>query len=110
MSQPFFPSAREYARIWGVDRERLARLPEGAIVMHPGPMNRGVELTADAADAPNSVITEQVTNGIAVRMSCLYLMLGGEGEGGRGAAGGGGGGEGAAGWPASRSRGPGASA
>jgi aspartate carbamoyltransferase catalytic subunit len=78
MSQQFFPSSREYARIWGVDRDRLGRLPESAIVMHPGPMNRGVELTADAADAPNSVITEQVTNGIAVRMSCLYLMLGGE--------------------------------
>ena len=79
MDQQFFPSSREYARIWGVDRERLGRLPDEAIVMHPGPMNRGVELTADAADAPNSVITEQVTNGIAVRMSCLYLMLGGEG-------------------------------
>ena len=78
MNQQFFPSSREYARIWGVDRDRLGRLPENAIVMHPGPMNRGVELTADAADAPNSVITEQVTNGIAVRMSCLYLMLGGE--------------------------------
>ena len=83
MSQQFFPSSREYARIWGVDRDRLARLPEGAIVMHPGPMNRGVEISADAADAANSVITQQVTNGIAVRMSCLYLMLGGEGEGGR---------------------------
>ena len=81
MSQQFFPSSREYARIWGVDRDRLGRLPEDAIVMHPGPMNRGVELTADAADAPNSVITEQVTNGIAVRMSCLYLMLGGEDTG-----------------------------
>ncbi len=78
MRQQFFPSSREYARIWGVDRDRLARLPEGAVVMHPGPMNRGVEITADAADAPNSVITEQVTNGIAVRMSCLYLLLGGE--------------------------------
>ena len=78
MSQQFFPSSREYARIWGVDRDRLARLPESAIVMHPGPMNRGVEISADAADAANSVITEQVTNGIAVRMSCLYLMLGGE--------------------------------
>ncbi len=78
MRQQFFPSSREYARIWGVDRDRLGRLPDDAIVMHPGPMNRGVELTADAADAPNSVITEQVTNGIAVRMSCLYLMLGGE--------------------------------
>jgi aspartate carbamoyltransferase catalytic subunit len=78
MEQQFFPSSREYARIWGVDRQRLGRLPEGAIVMHPGPMNRGVEITADVADAGNSVITEQVTNGIAVRMSCLYLMLGGE--------------------------------
>ncbi|CAN5554326.1 aspartate carbamoyltransferase catalytic subunit [soil metagenome] len=78
MGEQFFPSSREYARIWGVDRDRLARLPEGAVVMHPGPMNRGVEVTADAADAPNSMIQLQVTNGIAVRMSCLYLMLGGE--------------------------------
>ncbi len=78
MQRQFFPSAREYARIWGVDRDRLATLPEGAIVMHPGPMNRGVELTADVADAPNAVITDQVTNGIAVRMACLYLMLGGD--------------------------------
>jgi aspartate carbamoyltransferase catalytic subunit len=79
MAEQFFPSSREYAQIWGVDRLRLAKLPEGAIVMHPGPMNRGVEITADVADASNSVITEQVTNGIAVRMSCLYLMLGSEG-------------------------------
>ncbi|MDQ3974312.1 MAG: aspartate carbamoyltransferase catalytic subunit [Actinomycetota bacterium] len=78
MAQQFFPTIREYARLWGVDRDRLARLPEEAIVMHPGPMNRGVEISADAADAANSVITEQVANGIAVRMSCLYLMLGGE--------------------------------
>ena len=79
MHRQFFPSAREYARLWGVDRDRLARLPDGAIVLHPGPMNRGVEITADVADAPNAVISQQVTNGIAVRMSCLYLMLGGEG-------------------------------
>ncbi|MGH8933950.1 MAG: aspartate carbamoyltransferase catalytic subunit [Egibacteraceae bacterium] len=78
MDDQCFPSLREYARLWGVDRDRLARLPEGAIVMHPGPMNRGVEITADVADAPNAVITDQVTNGIAVRMGCLYLMLGGE--------------------------------
>jgi aspartate carbamoyltransferase catalytic subunit len=76
MHRQFFPSEREYARLWGVGRDRLAKLPEGAIVLHPGPMNRGVEITADVADAPNAVITEQVTNGIAVRMSCLYLMLG----------------------------------
>lgn len=88
MGEQYFPSLREYARLWGVDRDRLAALPEDAIVMHPGPMNRGVELTADVADAPNALMTDQVTNGIAVRMSCLYLMLGGEearGEGGRSA-------------------------
>ena len=80
MHRQFFPSPREYARLWGVDRDRLARLPEDAVVLHPGPMNRGVEITADVADAPNAVITQQVTNGIAVRMSCLYLLLGGEKE------------------------------
>ena len=89
MQAQFFPSSREFARLWGIDRDRLAKLPEGALVMHPGPMNRGVEVTADVADAPNAVITDQVTNGIAVRMSCLYLLLGGEGgreadAGGRG--------------------------
>ena len=78
MGQQFFPSLREYARLWGVDRDRLARLPAGAVVLHPGPMNRGVELTADVADAPSSLVTEQVTNGIAVRMACLYLLVGGE--------------------------------
>jgi aspartate carbamoyltransferase catalytic subunit len=80
MQRQLFPSAREYARIWGADRRRLARLPEGAIVMHPGPMNRGVEIDADVADTHAQVIAEQVTNGIAVRMACLYLMLGGEAE------------------------------
>lgn len=78
MGEQCFPSIREYARLWGVDRDRLAALPEDAIVMHPGPLNRGVEITADVADSSNAVITDQVTNGIAVRMSCLYLMLGGE--------------------------------
>ena len=78
MHRQFFPSEREYARLWGVGRDRLDKLPDDAIVLHPGPMNRGVEITADVADAPNAVIAEQVTNGIAVRMSCLYLMLGGE--------------------------------
>jgi aspartate carbamoyltransferase catalytic subunit len=78
MHQQCFPSTREYARLWGIDRDRLAQLPDGSIVMHPGPINRGVELGAEVADAENSVITDQVTNGIAVRMSCMYLMLGGE--------------------------------
>ncbi len=78
MAEQFFPSVREYARIWGMDIDRLAVMPEHAIVMHPGPMNRGVEISADVADARQAVIVDQVTNGVAVRMSCLYLMLGGE--------------------------------
>ncbi|HSK90284.1 MAG TPA: aspartate carbamoyltransferase catalytic subunit [Euzebyales bacterium] len=78
MREQFIPSIREYARLWGVDRRRLGALADHAVIMHPGPMNRGVELTADVADAPNALITQQVANGIAVRMSCLYLMLGGE--------------------------------
>jgi aspartate carbamoyltransferase catalytic subunit len=75
--QQYFPSVREYSRLYGLSRERVAQLPEGALIMHPGPMNRGVEIASEVADLPQSVITEQVTNGIAVRMSLLYLMLGG---------------------------------
>ena len=78
MQEQFIPSVREYARLWGVDRRRLGQLADQAVIMHPGPMNRGIELTADVADAPNSLITQQVANGVAVRMSCLYLMLGGD--------------------------------
>jgi aspartate carbamoyltransferase catalytic subunit len=78
MREQFIPSIREYARLWGLDRRRLGELADHAVIMHPGPMNRGVELTADVADAPNALIAQQVTNGVAVRMSCLYLMLGGE--------------------------------
>jgi aspartate carbamoyltransferase catalytic subunit len=74
--QQFFPSVREYARFYGLSRERVDVLPEGGMIMHPGPMNRGVEIASDVADLPRSVISEQVTNGIAVRMSLLYLMLG----------------------------------
>ena len=75
--QQFFPSIREYSRLWGLSRARVDALPDGALIMHPGPMNRGVEIASDVADLPRSVITDQVTNGIAVRMSLLYLMLGG---------------------------------
>ncbi|HSK23747.1 MAG TPA: aspartate carbamoyltransferase catalytic subunit [Egicoccus sp.] len=81
MHRAFFPTSREYARFWGLDAERLARLPDHAIVMHPGPMNRGVEITADVADSDRAVIVEQVTNGIAIRMACLYLLLSGDTEG-----------------------------
>jgi aspartate carbamoyltransferase catalytic subunit len=76
----FFPSVREYARLFGLTRERAAQLPEGALVMHPGPMNRGVEIASDVADLPHAVIEDQVTNGIATRMALLYLMLGRGGE------------------------------
>ena len=78
MSDSFFPSAREYSRYFGLNKERLAVLKPNAIVMHPGPMNRGLEITADSADSARSVIVEQVSNGISVRMAILYLLLAGE--------------------------------
>jgi aspartate carbamoyltransferase catalytic subunit len=73
----FFPSAREYSRRYGLDARRMAQMPDGALVMHPGPMIRGMEISADVADSDRSVIVEQVTNGVAVRMAVLYLLLGG---------------------------------
>lgn len=76
----FFPSPLEYTRAYGLDARRLAMLPEHAIVMHPGPMNRGLEISADAADSPRAVIVEQVANGVAVRMAVLYLLLAKEKE------------------------------
>jgi aspartate carbamoyltransferase catalytic subunit len=78
--QQFFPTVREYARLYGLTRDRVDTLPDGALIMHPGPMNRGVEIGSDVADLPRSLIADQVTNGIAVRMALLYLMLGGSGE------------------------------
>lgn len=81
MDSAFFPSAREYSRRYGLDRARVDRLPDHAIVMHPGPMNRGMEITADVADGPRSVIVEQVANGVIVRMAVLYLLLGGSESG-----------------------------
>jgi len=71
-----FPSSREYFNLFGLSRERLALAKEDAIVMHPGPMNRGVEIASDVADGPSSVILEQVSNGLAVRMAVLYLLAG----------------------------------
>jgi aspartate carbamoyltransferase catalytic subunit len=81
--QQFFPSVREYARLFGLDRRRVEALPDEALIMHPGPMNRGVEIASEVADLPRAVITDQVTNGIAVRMALLYLMLGGTGPAGQ---------------------------
>jgi aspartate carbamoyltransferase catalytic subunit len=77
MNDSFFPSAREYSRRYGLDGARMRRLPTHAIVMHPGPMNRGMEITPEVADSPRSTIVEQVANGVSVRMACLYLLLGG---------------------------------
>ena len=77
MSDLFFPNAREYSRYFGLNAERMAAMKVGAIVMHPGPMNRGLEISAEVADSARSVITEQVTNGVSVRMAILYVLLAG---------------------------------
>jgi aspartate carbamoyltransferase catalytic subunit len=77
MSDLFFPNAREYSRYFGLNAERMATMKSGAIVMHPGPMNRGLEISAEVADSARSVITEQVTNGVSVRMAILYVLLAG---------------------------------
>ena len=77
MNAAYFPSAREYSRRYGLDARRTALLPEHAIVMHPGPMNRGMEIAAEVADCARSTIVEQVANGVLARMAVLYLLLGG---------------------------------
>jgi aspartate carbamoyltransferase catalytic subunit len=77
MQAGFVPSLREYNRIFGVSRERVERAPRDLLILHPGPMNRGVEIDSDVADGPHSVILNQVTNGVAVRMAVLYLLAGG---------------------------------
>ena len=80
MARGYFPSVREYFRLYGLTRERAALARPDAIIMHPGPINRGVEIASDVADGPYSVILEQVTNGVAVRMAILYLLAGDEAE------------------------------
>ncbi|HEX8718014.1 MAG TPA: aspartate carbamoyltransferase catalytic subunit [Gemmatimonadaceae bacterium] len=80
MTAGYIPSLREYNRVFGVSRERLARAPRDILILHPGPMNRGVEIDSDVADGPHSVILNQVTNGVAVRMAVLYLLAGGRPE------------------------------
>ena len=80
MSGGFFPTTREYFRRFGLTEERLRRAKKDVLVMHPGPMNRGVEIASEVADGPSSVILDQVTNGVAVRMAVLYLLLGGSTE------------------------------
>jgi aspartate carbamoyltransferase catalytic subunit len=80
MTAGYIPSSREYNRVFGVTRERLDRAPRDILIMHPGPMNRGVEIDSDVADGPHSIILDQVTNGVAVRMAVLYLLAGGKPE------------------------------
>jgi aspartate carbamoyltransferase catalytic subunit len=70
----YFPSIREYASVWGLNKERLASLDKDILIMHPGPINRGVEITSDVADSQHSIILDQVENGVAVRMAVLYLL------------------------------------
>ncbi len=81
MEAGFIPSLREYNRVFGVTKERLARAPRDLVILHPGPMNRGVEIDSDVADGEHSVILPQVTNGVAVRMAVLYLLAGGTPDG-----------------------------
>jgi len=82
MNAAFFPNAREYSRQWGLDDERAGRLPAASIVMHPGPMNRGLEISANAADSAQSTVLEQVANGVSIRMAVLYNLLSGAVESG----------------------------
>ncbi|MCU4749608.1 MULTISPECIES: aspartate carbamoyltransferase catalytic subunit [Streptomyces] len=77
MNAAYFPTEREYARRYGLNGDRMSRMPGHAIVMHPGPMNRGMEITAEVADSPRCTAVEQVTNGVSIRMAVLYLLLGG---------------------------------
>jgi len=80
MQDAFFPTAREYSRLFGLNGERMSLLPDHAIVMHPGPMNRGMEISAEVADSDRAVMVEQVANGVSVRMAVMYLLLGGAKE------------------------------
>ena len=80
LAEQLFPSLREYSVLWGLNARRMERMKPDALVMHPGPMNRGVEIAADVSESDRSIILDQVSNGLAVRMSLLYLMLGGRDE------------------------------
>jgi aspartate carbamoyltransferase catalytic subunit len=75
-NQPLFSSLREYNLAFGITKTRLEKLNKQIVIMHPGPINRGVEMDSDVADSPHSIILDQVENGVAVRMACLYLLTG----------------------------------
>ena len=74
MNESFFPSVREYKRLYGLTSERLDKLGKDIVIMHPGPINRGVEITSEVADSNNSIILDQVENGVAIRMAVIYLL------------------------------------
>jgi aspartate carbamoyltransferase catalytic subunit len=80
MKAGYIPSLREYNRFFGVSVKRLEKAPRDILILHPGPMNRGVEIDSHVADGPHSVILRQVTNGVAIRMAVLYLLAGGSPE------------------------------
>ena len=88
MKAGYVPSLREYNRVWGISSARLDAAPKDLLILHPGPMNRGVEIDSDVADGPHSVILNQVTNGVAIRMAVLYLLAGGVPEAAEAAKGG----------------------
>ena len=77
MEGAYFPSLREYFNVFGMTEDRLKAAKPEVMIMHPGPMNRGVEISSEVADGPSSVILDQVSNGVAVRMAVLYLLAGG---------------------------------
>jgi aspartate carbamoyltransferase catalytic subunit len=77
MSASYFPTEREYARIWGLNKSRLAKLEPNTLILHPGPMNRGLEIDAASADSENSMVLDQVRNGVSIRMATLFTLLSG---------------------------------
>jgi aspartate carbamoyltransferase catalytic subunit len=77
MSASYFPTEREYARIWGLNKSRLAKLEPNTLILHPGPMNRGLEIDAASADSKNSMVLDQVRNGVSIRMAVLFTLLSG---------------------------------
>jgi aspartate carbamoyltransferase catalytic subunit len=78
MSASYFPTEREYSRIWGLNKSRLAKLESNTLILHPGPMNRGLEIDAASADSKNSMVLNQVRNGVSIRMAVLFMLLSGE--------------------------------
>ena len=75
MDLNYFPSSREYAQLYGLNAKKLARLKKDILLLHPGPINRGVEITSDVADSKNAIILDQVENGVAIRMAVIYLLV-----------------------------------